>query len=164
MLVIPGLKPIFQFKPGSLHFYRNYVPQFLPAQRGDQILFCGYFLMVFGSLKTVALFGLLTAIAIAAAHFGELIIFPILLERFDRKKKGNFQSNEGTIWKTPKSRFGKPEQEYIFLKVGHPIQKITTRDILYLQRELLQKIERIDLVIKGKGTSGRNAPLPGPAR
>lgn len=51
------------------------------------VLFCGYFLMIFGSLKTVALFGLLTAIAIAAALFSELIIFPILLERFDREKE-----------------------------------------------------------------------------
>ena len=49
------------------------------------ILFCGYFLMIFGSLKTVSFFGLLTAIAIADALFSELFIFPILLERFDRK-------------------------------------------------------------------------------
>jgi predicted RND superfamily exporter protein len=50
------------------------------------VLFCGYFCMIFGSLKTVELFGVLTAIAIASALFSELIIFPILLERFDRDK------------------------------------------------------------------------------
>ena len=49
------------------------------------VLFSGYVLMVFGSLKTVQFWGLLTAISIVAALFGELIIFPLVLERFDRK-------------------------------------------------------------------------------
>ena len=48
------------------------------------ILFLGYSVMLLASLKTVQLFGLLTAISIAGALFGELIIFPIVLERFDR--------------------------------------------------------------------------------
>ena len=49
------------------------------------VLFSGYILMIFGSLKTVQLWGLLTAIAIAGALYGELIIFPLVLERFDRE-------------------------------------------------------------------------------
>lgn len=48
------------------------------------VLFLGYAVMVLASLKTVQLFGLLTATSIAGALFGELIIFPLLLERFDR--------------------------------------------------------------------------------
>ena len=48
------------------------------------VLFSGYVLMVFGSLVTVQLWGLLTAVAIVAALYGELIIFPLVLERFDR--------------------------------------------------------------------------------
>ena len=47
------------------------------------ILFSGYAFMTLGSLKTVQLFGLLTAISIVGAMFGELIIFPLLLARFD---------------------------------------------------------------------------------
>lgn len=47
------------------------------------ILFCGYSFMLLGSLKTVQLFGLLTAISIVAAMFGELIIFPLVLAWFD---------------------------------------------------------------------------------
>ncbi|MBO0933776.1 efflux RND transporter permease subunit [Fibrella aquatilis] len=50
------------------------------------VLFSGYILMVFGSLKTVQLWGLLTAIAIAGALYGELVIFPLVLERFDRNQ------------------------------------------------------------------------------
>jgi predicted RND superfamily exporter protein len=49
------------------------------------VLFCGYAFMMLGSLKTVQLWGLLTAIAIAAAMFGELVLFPLVLERFDRE-------------------------------------------------------------------------------
>jgi len=41
--------------------------------------------MTLGSLQTVQLFGLLTAISIVGAMFGELIIFPLLLARFDRE-------------------------------------------------------------------------------
>jgi hypothetical protein len=41
------------------------------------ILFLGYAFMMLGSL---------TAVAIAGALFGELVIFPIVLERFDREK------------------------------------------------------------------------------
>jgi len=48
------------------------------------ILFLGYSVMLLASLKTVQLFGLLTAISIVGALFGELVIFPIVLERFDR--------------------------------------------------------------------------------
>ncbi len=48
------------------------------------VLFVGFFLMVLGSLKTVQLWGLLTAIAIVAALFGELVLFPLVLSRFDR--------------------------------------------------------------------------------
>lgn len=39
--------------------------------------------MALGSLKTVQLFELLTAISILGAMFGELIIFPLLLAHFD---------------------------------------------------------------------------------
>jgi hypothetical protein len=49
------------------------------------MLFCGYAFMLLGSLKTVQLWGLLTAIAIAAAMVGELVLFPLVLERFDRE-------------------------------------------------------------------------------
>jgi predicted RND superfamily exporter protein len=48
-------------------------------------LFCGYALMMFGSLQTVQLFGLLTAIAIITGIFGELVIFPIMLKVLDDK-------------------------------------------------------------------------------
>jgi predicted RND superfamily exporter protein len=47
------------------------------------ILFGGYAFMALGSLKTVQLFGLLTAVSIVGAMFGELVIFPLLLARFD---------------------------------------------------------------------------------
>ena len=49
------------------------------------ILFLGYALMLLASLKTVQLFGALTALAIVGAVFGELVIFPLVLARFDRK-------------------------------------------------------------------------------
>jgi predicted RND superfamily exporter protein len=48
------------------------------------VLFSGYALMWFGSLKTVIYFGTLTAASIAAALVSQLFLFPILLERFDR--------------------------------------------------------------------------------
>jgi len=48
------------------------------------VLFFGYGLMTFGSLLTVALFGILTAIAIAGALYSHLFIFPLLLMRFDK--------------------------------------------------------------------------------
>jgi hypothetical protein len=50
------------------------------------VLIGGYSLMIFGSLKTVQLFGLLTVIALIAALYAELIIFPLVLDRFDKKK------------------------------------------------------------------------------
>lgn len=50
------------------------------------VLITGYALMIFGSLKTVQLFGLLTVIALVAALYSELVIFPLLLAKFDRKK------------------------------------------------------------------------------
>ena len=50
------------------------------------ILFFGYVLMVFASLKTVMLFGLLTALAILASLYSHLVIFPVLLVRFDKVK------------------------------------------------------------------------------
>jgi len=49
------------------------------------VLFCGYVLMLFGSLKTVQLFGLLTATAIAGALYSQLFIFPLLLQQFASK-------------------------------------------------------------------------------
>ncbi|RAK62927.1 efflux RND transporter permease subunit [Hymenobacter edaphi] len=49
------------------------------------ILFVGYAVMGLGSLKTVQLFGVLTAASIAAALFGEIVIFPLVLARFDRE-------------------------------------------------------------------------------
>ncbi|TGE06646.1 efflux RND transporter permease subunit [Hymenobacter fodinae] len=48
------------------------------------VLFGGYAVMLLASLQTVFLFGLLTSLSIAAALYGEVIIFPLLLERFDR--------------------------------------------------------------------------------
>lgn len=50
------------------------------------VLIAGYALMIFGSLKTVQLFGLLTVIALIASLYAELIIFPLVLEKFDRKE------------------------------------------------------------------------------
>jgi predicted RND superfamily exporter protein len=50
------------------------------------ILFGGYAFMALGSLKTVQLFGLLTAVSIVGAMFGELVIFPLLLARFDPER------------------------------------------------------------------------------
>ncbi|GAA3933256.1 efflux RND transporter permease subunit [Hymenobacter algoricola] len=49
------------------------------------ILFFGYSSMLLASLKTVELFGALTALAIIGALYGELVIFPLVLERFDRE-------------------------------------------------------------------------------
>ncbi|RTQ47877.1 hypothetical protein EJV47_18330 [Hymenobacter gummosus] len=49
------------------------------------VLFLGYAVMGLGALKTVQLFGLLTAVSVAAALFGEIVIFPLVLERFDRE-------------------------------------------------------------------------------
>ncbi len=49
------------------------------------ILLAGFSLMIFASLKTIFLFGLLTAIAILGALFSHLIFLPLLLEKFDRK-------------------------------------------------------------------------------
>jgi predicted RND superfamily exporter protein len=50
------------------------------------ILLMGYMLMAFAALKTVMLFGLLISIAIAGALYSHLLIFPILLELFDKKE------------------------------------------------------------------------------
>ncbi|WP_207429707.1 RND family transporter [Pedobacter sp. SYSU D00535] len=47
------------------------------------LLTSGYSFMLFASLKTVQLFGLLTSIALIAGLFSELLIFPLLLHRFD---------------------------------------------------------------------------------
>jgi predicted RND superfamily exporter protein len=47
------------------------------------MLLGGYSFMMLGSLKTVQLFGLLTAIAVVGAMFGELLIFPLVLAWFD---------------------------------------------------------------------------------
>ncbi|MBC7446641.1 MAG: MMPL family transporter [Hymenobacteraceae bacterium] len=49
------------------------------------MLLGGYSFMLLGELRTVQLFGALTAIALVAALFGELVIFPLVLARFDRK-------------------------------------------------------------------------------
>ncbi|MDT0684883.1 efflux RND transporter permease subunit [Autumnicola psychrophila] len=49
------------------------------------ILLAGFLLMLFASLKTVYLFGLLTSIAIVGALFSHLILLPLLLVRFDFK-------------------------------------------------------------------------------
>ncbi|MDR9442952.1 MAG: MMPL family transporter [Schleiferiaceae bacterium] len=49
------------------------------------LLFAGYFLMVFGELRTVIYFGALSSVAIAFALFGQLVVFPLLLQQFDRK-------------------------------------------------------------------------------
>jgi predicted RND superfamily exporter protein len=47
------------------------------------MLLGGYSFMLLGSLKTVQFFGLLTAIAVVGAMFGELLIFPLVLAWFD---------------------------------------------------------------------------------
>lgn len=49
------------------------------------VLIAGYSLMIFGSLKTVELFGLLTVIALIAALFVALVILPLILGQFDKK-------------------------------------------------------------------------------
>lgn len=46
------------------------------------VLFTGYSLMLFGSLRTVIYFGALASVAIVVALFSQLVIFPILLRRF----------------------------------------------------------------------------------
>jgi predicted RND superfamily exporter protein len=51
------------------------------------VLFIGYSLMGFASLKTVKLFGLLTAVAVAAALFAQMLLFPILLKRFPGQER-----------------------------------------------------------------------------
>lgn len=51
------------------------------------LLFCGYSFMMFGHLQTVKFFGVLTAIAIIMGLFGELILFPLMLERFDKSDR-----------------------------------------------------------------------------
>ncbi len=48
------------------------------------VLFAGYALMWFGSLKTVVYFGTLTASSIIAALISQLFIFPLLLAKWDR--------------------------------------------------------------------------------
>lgn len=48
------------------------------------VLFAGYFLMLLGELKTVLYFGVLTSISILAALVGQLFLFPILLQKFDK--------------------------------------------------------------------------------
>lgn len=48
------------------------------------LLLGGYSFMMLGSLGTVKLFGQLTALALVGALFGELVIFPLVLARFDR--------------------------------------------------------------------------------
>ena len=50
------------------------------------ILFFGYSLMFFASLKTVMLFGSLTALAIAGSLYSHLVILPLLLNNFDRQE------------------------------------------------------------------------------
>ncbi len=47
------------------------------------ILFCGYILMVFASLKTIHLFGSLTALMVIAALYAQLVIFPLLIQKLD---------------------------------------------------------------------------------
>lgn len=51
------------------------------------VLILGYGLMIFASLKTVSLFGLLTVIALVAALFVALVVLPLILSRFDRVRK-----------------------------------------------------------------------------
>ena len=49
------------------------------------ILFVGYSLMGFSQLKTVYLFGILTAMMVVGALYAQLVIFPILARWFDGK-------------------------------------------------------------------------------
>lgn len=48
------------------------------------VLFIGYSLMIFGELKTVIYFGILTSISIVAALLSQFFLFPILLKNFDK--------------------------------------------------------------------------------
>lgn len=48
------------------------------------ILLVGYSVMLFASLKTVYLFGLLTSVAILCAVFSHLVLLPMLLNKFDK--------------------------------------------------------------------------------
>lgn len=45
------------------------------------VLFCGYLLMAFASLKTVYLFGSLTALMVLAALYAQLVLFPWLIRQ-----------------------------------------------------------------------------------
>src|SRR5690606_5313829 len=57
------------------------------------ILFCGFAFMMLGQLQTVKLFGLLTALAIFTGLFGEVVLFPLMLEKFDRTRKNEYKLN-----------------------------------------------------------------------
>lgn len=48
------------------------------------ILLIGYSIMLFASLKTVYLFGLLTSVSILCAVFSHLVLLPMMLARFDK--------------------------------------------------------------------------------
>ena len=61
------------------------------------LLVAGYVCMLFASLKTVQLFGLLTAIAILSGLFCELIVFPLLLNRFDKKLPATRQTTTPAV-------------------------------------------------------------------
>jgi predicted RND superfamily exporter protein len=50
------------------------------------VLFLGYAVLLFASVKTVYYFGLLTLIAIAGGLVAELLVLPILLKTFDKTK------------------------------------------------------------------------------
>ncbi|MGB0978330.1 MAG: efflux RND transporter permease subunit [Croceimicrobium sp.] len=49
------------------------------------VLFVGYSLMWFGSLRTVVYFGTLTASSIVAALVSQLFLFPLLLKKWDKE-------------------------------------------------------------------------------
>ncbi|MBG8555645.1 efflux RND transporter permease subunit [Hymenobacter guriensis] len=61
------------------------------------VLFVGYLAMTLASLKTVMLFGLLTAVSIAAAFYAELLVFPLLLARFDREESSEAVENGAEV-------------------------------------------------------------------
>jgi len=49
------------------------------------VLFAGYIILLFASIKTVVYFGILTLVAISAALIGDIILLPLLLKLFKIK-------------------------------------------------------------------------------
>jgi predicted RND superfamily exporter protein len=53
----------------------------------SSLLFFGFALMIFASLKTVFYFGLLISIAVLTAYLSQIYLFPVLLLRLIKNEK-----------------------------------------------------------------------------